>query len=555
MKRLHDVAFSVFTSEEPWTKVRVEEKHSDIEDARMEDVSEHILSPSIVDAKVSCDELLTLTFHGGIKRRISFQNEERSDLWRNHLIGAPGGGSSASDYDAECTKVVDDGKRGSLANELLTVLRYLLLEDDDHVNIYHARELLMKYARRLSSSLGPKAVGGPCFLWAHHPRRNVMEWTTAEAFSNLWQVCWEGAQAHNRTPSFKVCSALLDAGANVNTPVSMCSDGDVLQGGASNALCTRTTALHLCPNAELLELLLRARADVTGGSSNGPHGYTPLHCAVKRGAAPLVRLLLQHGAPVNATANASSCVPRLGGVGVSGGLRQAFAGGRSAFGAHTDASLARPMNNNITPLHCAVQLDIIPIIDLLLDAGADVDTQTASGYTALHYAAANGTSPALTQRLLDRRNASTLHLRCCQGLTPLELAQKRLFQCYSPHTEAVVKLITEATLSSTSSGHNAPGSKLDGTACDGENQQAGVSLSSPLCGGWAPAAAAALCHGSTPMTSGGNRGECTKLLSGDGKRAREEQRARFGGSKRPLDKDAPVLHRPSVRTRRSIVWK
>jgi len=488
MKRLHDVAFSVVMSEHPWAKAHGEEKQgdTDIEDANMEDVCDRSLCrDTTTNANASRDEVATCTFHGDIKRRIASpsSNEDKGDLWRNHLIGAPRGsasiftrsrsvGSSHGSLEDE-SKSSSEDKRG-LPMELLRVLRFLLLGEDDDINIYHARELLMKYARSRygSASLHPNSSvsaqslcsGYGAVVHHHNAGRRMWEWgSTADAFSHLWQLCWEEAWLHDKVPSHKLCAALLNAGANVNTPVNVCGYGrgeDDYGVGHANSLCMRTTALHLCPNAELLELLLHARGDVTGGSSNGPHGYTPLHCAVKRGNAPMVKLLLRHNAPVNAWANRSSCVPMLGaGAGVCGG-------GGAAGGINIDsicsprlnnmtitndfgASRFPKNNNNITPLHISVQMEILPIIDILLNARADVTMRTSSGYTALHYAAAYGTSPDITRRLLASKNSgAAVHTRVVVSsgdtMTPLDMARKRLFQSYSRSCEAVVKLIEEA---------------------------------------------------------------------------------------------------------------
>jgi ankyrin repeat protein len=99
-------------------------------------------------------------------------------------------------------------------------------------------------------------------------------------------------------------------------------------------------------HAEVAAHLLERGAAVDSPSHN-PMKVTPLHSAVAARSLEITRLLLEHGAPVN------------------------------AFQA-----------DNFTPLHAAAQNGDVEIIRLLLSAGADPNLRDAEGKTALDFARA-----------------------------------------------------------------------------------------------------------------------------------------------------------------------
>jgi ankyrin repeat protein len=112
-----------------------------------------------------------------------------------------------------------------------------------------------------------------------------------------------------------------------------------------------------------LEALLSNRADALGGRS--ADGFTPLHLAVFFGAAGSARILLDHGADVEAVADNESRVRP---------LHSAVAGGHAEIvemllerGADPNAT----QRGGFTPLHAARQRDDRAMIDALLTAGAD----------------------------------------------------------------------------------------------------------------------------------------------------------------------------------------
>jgi ankyrin repeat protein len=119
----------------------------------------------------------------------------------------------------------------------------------------------------------------------------------------------------------------------------------------------------------------RLRAILVGDASQAAalsdDGFTALHLAVFAHQAAAARLLIEHGADVNA---------------------------------RSTGQIAR-----VPPLGTAAFVRSAPLAGLLLDAGADPDGRGDGGFTALHTAAANGDA-ALTRLLLDRgadRDAAT----------------------------------------------------------------------------------------------------------------------------------------------------
>lgn len=147
-----------------------------------------------------------------------------------------------------------------------------------------------------------------------------------------------------------------------------------------------------------------------GSSSPAPHprprsphahrdraGRTPLHLAVLRGHAPLVRLLLQRGAQAGA-ADLAGRTP----------LHEAAWRGRSRVAElllRRGAPAAARSGAGLTPLHEAAALGRTLLAGLLLGAlgpGAE-EAADARGWTAAHWAAAGGRLPVL--ELLASRGA------------------------------------------------------------------------------------------------------------------------------------------------------
>lgn len=121
-------------------------------------------------------------------------------------------------------------------------------------------------------------------------------------------------------------------------------------------------------------------------------GWTPLHFAANRGSAELVRLLLAHGAVVNAS----------------------------------DLQ-------DYTPLHLAARGGQKDAADLLIAAGADIKSRTVSGCTPLHYAACGGSTDLVKWLLAE---GAPVNAREHNGMTPLHWAAR------CGHAESVSLLLT-----------------------------------------------------------------------------------------------------------------
>jgi 26S proteasome non-ATPase regulatory subunit 10 len=145
-----------------------------------------------------------------------------------------------------------------------------------------------------------------------------------------------------RDDSLQILRALLGAGAKLN---------------ARND--RNDTALHMAvigENLDAVRFLVAQHA--TDVDARGRFARTPLHTAVLTGNVALVRALLSHGADANAKA-------------------------RYSF---NDAAM-RP---SATPLHLAVEHEsdtAAPIIEALLEAGADPSARDFAGYTPAERAA------------------------------------------------------------------------------------------------------------------------------------------------------------------------
>jgi ankyrin repeat protein len=129
-----------------------------------------------------------------------------------------------------------------------------------------------------------------------------------------------------------------------------------------------------------LEELLRA--DPSRAAEVSGDGFTALHLAVFAGQEEAARLLIEHGADVDALAT---------------------------------SEIAR-----VAPLGTAAFVRSAPLAALLLDAGADVNRAGAGGFTALHSAAQSDDEELV--RLLLARGADPL-VETADGRRPADLAR------------------------------------------------------------------------------------------------------------------------------------
>jgi uncharacterized protein len=236
---------------------------------------------------------------------------------------------------------------------------------------------------------------------------------------------------------------LLAAGANAN---DRAADGN-------SALVLAAFAGH----GNVARLLIDAGADVDAASA----GYSALHAAVLRGDLATVKALLARGANPNAQLTKGSPVRRFGSqwalptpmtsatplfvaavyleVDI---LRALLASGASHTIALADGTTpllaaagapvekeARPSDlerwnivDNDAPVVPRAEADVLAATRALLDAGADVNQASSTGDTALHAAAAAGTTTVI-QWLVER--GAVLNAKNKAGQTPLAIVLSR----------------------------------------------------------------------------------------------------------------------------------
>ena len=233
---------------------------------------------------------------------------------------------------------------------------------------------------------------------------------------------------------------LLAAGVDVN-------DKDA--SGAS-VLVVATHSGH----SELAQMLLQRGADPNAAGA----GYTPLHAAVLRGDAPLVKALLAKGANPDTPLEAGTPVRKYG---VDYALSAAWIGATpywlaAKFAepeimralAEAKADTRRAINDGTTPLmaslmgaqgqgdrrdrfqtevHMAAaaptqEAETVAAATAALELGADVNATSNTGDTALHTAASRGLIPVI--KLLAGAGAA-LDVKNKRGQTPLATAAAR----------------------------------------------------------------------------------------------------------------------------------
>jgi len=196
-------------------------------------------------------------------------------------------------------------------------------------------------------------------------------------------------------------------------------------------------------NKNIVELLLAKDVDVNASNQSGT---TPLLIAVQNGRTELALFLLGKGADKdikdNVGRNAMDYASAAGlrdfikaadeGGAATGKddagntrLHQAVHNGQSEVvkallaGDAGKASVNEPNDQGKTPLLIAVDISSVPIVEMLLNAGADPLAAGLEGQTALHYATLNGSKPMVSSML---NLGADINGRDTYGRTPLMIA-------------------------------------------------------------------------------------------------------------------------------------
>jgi ankyrin repeat protein len=147
----------------------------------------------------------------------------------------------------------------------------------------------------------------------------------------------------------------------------------------------------------------------------GHEGFTPLLLAIESRNVRLVALLIDRGADVN-QADRLNRTPL---VIASNLARTEAVQMLIAHGA--DVNAKQPAGPS--PLMLAAENDDVTLVDVLLAAGADMGATDMSDWDALCCAAYRSKNSAVIERL--RAAGADPHRRTRNGITPIELAQKR----------------------------------------------------------------------------------------------------------------------------------
>ena len=218
---------------------------------------------------------------------------------------------------------------------------------------------------------------------------------------------------------------LVEAGADVNAA----------EGFGGN------TPLHEAVeegNAEIVQILVDAGADI---EAEGFMGQTPLGLAAEEGATEIMQILLGQGADNGTPEGEDKQSPAIG----SEALFTAIESGNVTLvnllvEAGADVNAAEGFGGN-TPLHEAVEEGNAEIVQILVDAGADIEAEGFMGQTPLGLAAEEGASEIMQILLGQGADSGTPEGEDKQSPT---IGSEALFTAIKKGDVETVRLLVEA---------------------------------------------------------------------------------------------------------------
>ncbi len=155
----------------------------------------------------------------------------------------------------------------------------------------------------------------------------------------------------------------------------------------------RFTLLHLavCNNKpKFVRWMLESGLDINMRTKSGD---TALHLAVEAGAEDCLKELLQRKPELEAEDSLDGVTPLIKAI------RSGQLGSAQAL-VNAGASVECKDREQNRALHLAIDMQLAPLIDLLLETGADIESQNSEGCTAVHMACKRSdmVSPGLRPR-------------------------------------------------------------------------------------------------------------------------------------------------------------
>ena len=288
-------------------------------------------------------------------------------------------------------------------------------------------------------------------------QRNCQFWhdDRSPSLEAAWSgECSDGLAEGGGTLTWDVC--FWDNGACMPVAIEQSGrflngrrQGRWIEGPADAAACHRwnTDMYFKAATVESVSACLDAGADVNANAP-GYLGGTPLHHAVRKNELPIIEVLLNAGADVDARDTAGdtplhearSADPTI--------VRTLLAAGADVNALNRDldtplhewarfnsdqsvvlaqilidagADVKARQRHDDTALHFAARRDALPVIEVLLEAGADVDARNYYGETPLHEAASVYPNLAAIEALIAA--GADPQARNAAGETPLHRAR------------------------------------------------------------------------------------------------------------------------------------